>query len=95
VFSISQDTGEPTLIQSADTHGFQPRTFAMDATGAVLVVANQSSGIVREGSRVQTIPARLTAFRIRDDGKLDFVRQYDIETGGSKSLFWTGIVSLA
>lgn len=95
VFSINQDTGEPTLIQSADTRGFQPRTFAVDATGSVLVAANQSSGLVRQGSSVQTIPARLTAFRIRDDGKLDFAHQYDFETGGSRSLFWTGIVSLA
>jgi len=95
VFSINEHTGEPTLIQSADTHGFQPRTFAMDATGAVLIVANQSSGMMRDGSRVQTIPARLTVFHMRDDGKLDFARQYDVETDGSRSLFWTGIVSLA
>jgi 6-phosphogluconolactonase len=51
VFSIDQNTGEPTLIQTVDTHGFQPRTFAIDATGGVLVVANQSSGMVRDGSR--------------------------------------------
>jgi 6-phosphogluconolactonase len=94
VFSINQETGEPTLIQSADTRGFQPRTFAVDATGAVLVAANQSSGLVRQGSSVQTIPARLATFRIRDDGKLDFAHQYDFETAGSRSLFWTGIVSL-
>jgi hypothetical protein len=50
---------------------------------------------VRQGSSVQTIPARLTAFRIRDDGKLDFAHQYDFETGGSRSLFWTGIFNLA
>jgi 6-phosphogluconolactonase len=43
VFSINQNTGEPTLIQSADTRGFQPRTFAVDATGTILVAANQSS----------------------------------------------------
>ncbi|HWD97867.1 MAG TPA: beta-propeller fold lactonase family protein [Bryobacteraceae bacterium] len=95
VFSINQDTGEPTLIQTADTRGFQPRTFAIDATGTLLVAANQSSGLVRQASGVQTIPARLTAFRISDDGKLTFAHQYDFETGGSRSLFWTGIVNLA
>lgn len=94
VFSIDQNTGEPTLIQSADTRGFQPRTFAVDATGSLLVAANQSSGLARKGSSVQTVPARLTAFRIRDDGKLDFARQYDFETGGGRTLFWVGIVSL-
>jgi len=94
VFSINPDTGEPTLIQSADTLGFQPRTFALDASGSVLVVANQSSGLVRDGSRVSTVPACLTVFRMHSDGKLEFTHKYDIETGGSRSLFWAGIISL-
>ena len=94
VFSINQDTGEPTLIQSADTRGFQPRTFALDGSGRVLAVANQSSGLVREGSHVSTIPACLALFRIHPDGKLEFTHQYDVETDGTRSLFWTGIVSL-
>jgi len=94
VFSINQDTGEPTLIQSEETRGFQPRTFATDAIGRVLVVANQSPGYVRDGSRVNAIPASLTVFRIRRDGKLDFTHKYDIETPGGRSLFWVGMVSL-
>ena len=94
VFSLDQQTGEPVLIQSADTRGFQPRTFALDERGSVLAVANQSPALVREGSRVVNVPARLTMFRIRTDGKLEFTHQYDLETAGSRSLFWTGIVSL-
>ena len=94
VFSIKQDTGEPTLIQTVDTRGFQPRTFAIDESGNVLVVANQSSGLIREGSRVKTIPACLTVFRILTDGKLEFAHQYDIDTSPNRNLFWTGIVSL-
>jgi 6-phosphogluconolactonase len=94
VFSINQDSGEPTLIQSADTRGFEPRTFALDESGGVLAVANQSPALVREGSHVSTVPARLTLFRIRPDGKLEFAHQYDIDTGGGTSLFWVGIVSL-
>jgi 6-phosphogluconolactonase (cycloisomerase 2 family) len=34
VFSINQETGEPTLIQTADTRGFHPRTFAIDRADA-------------------------------------------------------------
>ena len=94
VFSINQDSGEPTLIQSADTRGFHPRTFALDPSGSILAVANQLSGLVRDESRVNTVPARLTLFRIRNDGKLEYTHQYDVETGGSRSLFWAGIVSL-
>ena len=94
VFSIHPDTGEPTLIQSADTRGFQPRTFALDASGSILAVANQSSGLIRDGSHVNMVPARLTLFRIHSDGKLEFTHHYDLETGGSRSLFWAGMVSL-
>src|ERR1019366_7707113 len=90
VFSINQDSGEPTLIQSADTRGFQPRTFGLDESGSVLAVANQSPGLVREGSHVRTVPAHLTLFRIRPDGKLEFAHPYDIDTGGGTSLFWVG-----
>jgi 6-phosphogluconolactonase len=94
VFSINQETGEPTLIQSADTHGFQPRTFALDARGSILVVANQSPALVRDGSQVKMVPASLVLFHIHADGKLEFANSYDIATGGSRSLFWAGLVSL-
>ena len=94
VFSINQETGEPTLIQSVDTRGFQPRTFTLDAGGKFLVVANQSAQAVRGATGVTTLPASLTLFRIGDDGKLDFVRKYDIETTASRSLFWAQFVSL-
>jgi 6-phosphogluconolactonase (cycloisomerase 2 family) len=94
VFSINSETGEPTLIQSADTHGFEPRTFALDGSGSVLAVANQSSMLVRDGLRVITVPAGLVLFRIHNDGKLEFTNRYDLETGGTRSLFWAGIVSL-
>src|SRR5215831_6748820 len=72
VFSINRETGEPGLIQSMDTRGFQPRTFALDGTGTVLAVANQSSGFVRDGSQVQPVPARLVLFKVQSDGRLEF-----------------------
>jgi 6-phosphogluconolactonase len=94
VFSINPETGDPRLIQSMDTRGFQPRTFAIDGTGTVLAVANQSSGFVRDGSQVRLVPARLVLFKVQTDGRLAFAHQYDMETGGSRSLFWVGMVSL-
>jgi len=38
VYSIHQETGEPTLIQNANTHGVHPRTFTIDPSGRILVV---------------------------------------------------------
>jgi 6-phosphogluconolactonase len=81
VYAINQQTGEPTLIQSADTHGTTPRTFALDPSARVLVAGNQS-GV-----------ANLALFRIGNDGKLDFVHKYDVDSS-TGSLFWMGIVPL-
>jgi hypothetical protein len=40
------------------------------------------------------MPPNLALFRVRGDGKLDFVRKYDVQTDGDKSLFWMGLVPL-
>ena len=85
VWAINPQTGEPALLQNADTHGAEPRTFALDPSARMLVVGNQTA--------VAGMPANLAAFRVRPDGKLDFVRKYDVDTKGG-SLFWMGIVPL-
>jgi 6-phosphogluconolactonase (cycloisomerase 2 family) len=94
VYSINQETGEPALIQNADTSGVHPRTFAIDPSGRILVVANQQQVLVRDGDEVHPLPASLSVFRIGDNGKLEFVRKYDQDTSAGRSLFWTGMVEL-
>ncbi|MCC6591425.1 MAG: beta-propeller fold lactonase family protein [Bryobacterales bacterium] len=93
VYSINQQSGEPTLIQSAATHGFHPRTFTLDPGGRMLVVANMQPASVREKDEVRSMPANLAVFRIATDGKLEFVRKYDQEAGKG-GVFWTGMVEL-
>ena len=94
VFSINQETGEPTLIQNADTHGMHARTFALDGSGKILVVANMMSIPVRTGKGVSVIPPCLSVFRVGSNGKLDFVRKYEMPAGDARTLFWMGIMSL-
>ncbi|MEX2262962.1 MAG: beta-propeller fold lactonase family protein [Bryobacteraceae bacterium] len=94
VYSIHQETGEPTLIQNADTRGVHPRTFAIDPSGRILVVANMQQVLVRDEEEVRPLPATLSVFRIGSDGKLEFVKKYDQDTSGGRSLFWTGMVAL-
>jgi 6-phosphogluconolactonase len=94
VFAINPDTGEPTLIQNMDTHGFQPRTFSLDPSGRILVVGNQMALNVRSGEGVRVVPANLSVYKIRKDGKLDFVRENDVESGRGRTLMWMGIVAL-
>lgn len=92
-FAINQETGEPTLIQTIDTRGFQPRTFALDTAGRVLIVGNQNPLAVREGRGVRTLPASLSTFRIGADGRLTYVRTYDVDAqpDAGRLLFWMGI----
>jgi 6-phosphogluconolactonase len=94
VFEIDATTGEPNLIQHADTHGFHARTFACDPGGHVLMAANLEPRLVREGDRIRMQPATIACYRIGADGKLSFVRAYDVDTGG-KMQFWSGFVALA
>jgi hypothetical protein len=48
---------------------------------------------VRDGDTVRHVPAAMSMFRVRDDGKLEFQRKHDVETGG-RNQFWMGIVDL-
>jgi 6-phosphogluconolactonase (cycloisomerase 2 family) len=93
VFSINQATGEPTLIQNIDTQGIHPRTFSLDPGGRILVAANTMEESVRDASGVKNVPGSLAVFRVRTDGRLEFVRKYDLDLG-SRQLFWAGIVPL-
>jgi 6-phosphogluconolactonase (cycloisomerase 2 family) len=90
VYAINQQTGEPTLLQNADTRGAEPRTFALDPSARILVVGNQTAVL---DSTAKAIPASLAVFRVRNEGKLDYVRKYDVDISGG-SLFWMGIVPL-
>jgi 6-phosphogluconolactonase len=93
VYSIDATTGEPTLIQHTDTRGIHCRTFHIDPSGRLLVAAHIMALPVREGAAIRIVPASLAMFRIRDDGKLDFVCKYDVDVG-DKTMFWMGMVRL-
>lgn len=93
VYSINQTTGEPTIIQHIETRAIHPRTFHIDPSGRMLVAQHNLPVNVREGNTVRTLPAGLSVFRIGDDGKLTFVRKYDVDVG-DKLMFWMGMVPL-
>src|SRR5262249_33835576 len=63
-FSINQQTGEPTLIQTIDSHGSSPRTFSIDPSGQVLVAANQYTLGFRDGNQIKMVSAGLSVYRI-------------------------------
>jgi 6-phosphogluconolactonase (cycloisomerase 2 family) len=93
VYSINQASGEPTQIQNIETHGIHPRTFHIDPSGRMLVAQHNLPVDVRDGDNVRTVAAGLSTFRIGTDGKLEFVRKYDVDVG-NKLMFWMGMVPL-
>jgi 6-phosphogluconolactonase len=93
VYAINQSTGEPTQIQNIETQKVHPRTFHIDPSGRLLVAQHNLPVNVRDGDNVKTVAAGLSVFRIGDDGKLTFVRAYDVDVG-DKAMFWMGMVPL-
>jgi 6-phosphogluconolactonase (cycloisomerase 2 family) len=93
VYSINQTTGEPTPIQHIETRAIHPRTFHIDPSGRMLVAQHNLPVNVRDGNTVRTLAAGLSVFRIGDDGKLTFVRKYDIDVG-DEVMWWMGMVAL-
>jgi len=94
VFAIDSKSGEPNAIQHADIQAAHPRTFSLDASGKLLVAGSLAPTAVRESGKVVAIPAGLSVFRVGPDGKLDFVRKYDLDVG-AYTQWWSGMVALA
>jgi 6-phosphogluconolactonase len=94
LFALDRATCEPRLVQNIESHGFHPRTFALDPSGRMLVAANLTARPMRDGDGTRLHPATLSCYRIGGDARLAFARTYDIETGG-KLQFWSGMVAVA
>src|SRR5262249_60822298 len=81
VFAIDQATGEPTLIQNVDAHTNHLRTFGIDPSGRMLVAASIAPIAAREADGIGTLASARVLYRIGCEGKLDFVRKNDVDTG--------------
>ena len=90
VWSIDPKTGEPNLIQRAEAHGFELRTFTMDPSARVLIAASTTPMPMADGS---TVSAGLILYRVGADGKLDFGRKIDVDTSGGIQ-FWCGCLNM-
>lgn len=87
LFSIDETTGEPTMVSAADSHGFEPRTFALDPSGGYLIVGNQKQVNTLTASGLVTVMPNLSVFHVGTDGTLAFVKSYDQSTG---EVWWVG-----
>ena len=79
--ALGRDEAMPSIRQLAAQLRVNPNT-----------VARAYSNLEREGV-IRTVPACLSLFRIGENGKLDFVRKYDVDVG-DRTMFWMGMVRL-
>ncbi|MGH7094521.1 MAG: lactonase family protein, partial [Stellaceae bacterium] len=94
VYAIDPATGQPNAIQFEDTRGFHCRTFHIDPSGRLLVAAHiQALSDRGPDGGIRVTPACLSLFRIGDDGRLTYIRKYDVDVGAA-SLWWMGMVEL-
>jgi 6-phosphogluconolactonase (cycloisomerase 2 family) len=91
VFEIDEDTGEPALVQTVDSHGLHPRTFALDPSAQILIAGNLAPTRMQEGDSVTDVPANLAVFRVGEDGRLSFRRRYELDLAG-EMVWWMGVV---
>lgn len=94
VFSTDGQSGQPSLVQTAEGHGIHLRTFAIDPSGRLLAAASIRPLAVRDGNTVRTLTAGISVYRIAGDGRLAFVRKYDVDTAAGQQ-FWSGMVTLS
>jgi 6-phosphogluconolactonase (cycloisomerase 2 family) len=92
VFAIDAQSGEPRLVQHADTAAFHVRTFACDPGGDVLVTASIKALARQQGDAVRVEPASLNVFRVDASGRLALATSVPVETPGSQLQYWMGIV---
>jgi 6-phosphogluconolactonase len=59
----------------------------------MMAVGSLAPTAVRRDGKVVVIPAGITVFKVRADGKLDFVHKYDLDVG-KLTQWWTGMVPL-
>ncbi|MPS29467.1 MAG: 3-carboxymuconate cyclase [Alcaligenaceae bacterium] len=95
VFEIDPASGEPVRIQNADTRSFHVRTFALDPAGGLLVAASiKAMDVLRDGE-IKHVPAALSVFGIGPDGRLEYVRKYDVPLPEGELQYWMGMVEPA
>ncbi|SEJ74091.1 6-phosphogluconolactonase, cycloisomerase 2 family [Sphingobium sp. AP50] len=95
VYAIDQKTGEPRAIQFADPHGFHVRCFTIDPSGTLLIAATLTAMSVGEGDAQEVTPAGLCLFRIEEDGRLTFLRRYNVDLPPGVQQMWVRAVELA
>jgi 6-phosphogluconolactonase (cycloisomerase 2 family) len=92
VYAVDAASGQPMKIQDVDTRGGSPRTFALDPSGRLMLVANSTPLTTHEDGAFTTTPPNVALFRVAEDGRLQFERRYEFPQA-DRPMLWTGVVA--
>jgi 6-phosphogluconolactonase len=93
VYAIDPQSGLLTMLQRIGSGGWCPRTFGIDPTGRMLIVANGESHWVKDGRTVKYQSANLATFKIFEDGRLELKNTYELDLPAGKVINWSGIIA--
>lgn len=93
VYAIDEDTGLLTEIQRVDTGGVNPRTFSIDPSMTMMVVANSVTRLEKDGDQFKTVLKNLATFEIADDGRLTWKHTYHVAAEPKAAITWAGVVA--
>ena len=77
--------GQFLLKEHVASGGIEPRSFSLDPSGRMMVVANQM--------RVGEVAASLAVFAVAPDGRLRHVRSLATDADAARPLFWSAMVA--
>jgi len=88
VYAFDESDGRPVLLQHVPTESIHVRTFSLDSSGSLLVTASILPALAQCPGGVKRVPARLTFFRVAEDGCLTRVKVLDMDNE-RLSMFWS------
>ena len=90
VHAFDAASGRLQLLQHIATDSVHVRTFSLDETGRLLVAASILPALERRDGHVARVPARLSFFRVAEDGTLTLAKVQDMPDSG-QSMFWSHV----
>ncbi len=88
VYAFDAASGRAEILQHIPTDSVHVRTFSFDQTARLLASASILPALARRAGQVERLAARLTFFRVADDGRLELARVHDMPNERT-SMFWS------
>lgn len=89
VYAFDERSGTAELLQHVATESVHVRTFSLDESNRLLVAASILPALLQRGGVLEHVPARLSFFRVADDGTLALARVHDMPNDRPRQMFWS------